>query len=173
MIFVNSMGDLFHEDVPTEFIKRVFKVMESAHWHTYQVLTKRAERLFDISDQLAWPKNVWMGVTVEDREHLYRMESLKTTGAKVKFISFEPLLGPIGKVNLKGTCIEGSRDIDWVIVGGESGPGARPMKTEWARELRDQCLKAGVPFFFKQWGGFQKKKAGKVLDGRIWAQLPN
>jgi len=172
MIFVNSMGDLFHEDVPTEFIKRVFKVMENAHWHTYQVLTKRAERLFDIADELPWPKNVWMGVTVEDREHLYRMESLKTTGAKVKFVSFEPLLGPIGKVNLKGTCIERSRDIDWVIVGGESGPGARPMKAEWARELRDQCLKAGVPFFFKQWGGFHKKKAGKVLDGKVWLQTP-
>jgi protein gp37 len=164
MIFVNSMGDLFHEDVPVSFIQRVFKVMESAHWHTYQVLTKRAERLFDIASELPWPDNVWMGVTVEDKEHLYRIDSLRTTKAKVKFISFEPLLGKMGKVDLTG--------IDWAIVGGESGPGSRPMQPEWARELRDQCIKAKVPFFFKQWGGFNKKKAGKILDGKIWMRMP-
>ncbi|MBI4727199.1 phage Gp37/Gp68 family protein [candidate division TA06 bacterium] len=164
MIFVNSMGDLFHESVPVSFIQRVFKVMESAHWHTYQVLTKRAERLFDLAPELSWPDNVWMGVTVEDREHLYRIDSLRTTKAKVKFISFEPLLGQIGKVDLT--------DIDWAIVGGESGPGARPMQPEWARELRDQCIKNKVPFFFKQWGGFNKKKAGKILDGKIWMRMP-
>jgi len=164
MIFVNSMGDLFHEDVPVSFIKRVFKVMERTHWHTYQVLTKRAERLFDIAPELPWPDNVWMGVTVEDKEHLYRIDSLRTTKAKVKFISFEPLLGKMGKVDLT--------DIDWAIVGGESGPGARAMQPEWARELRDQCIKTKVPFFFKQWGGFNKKKAGKILDGKIWMRMP-
>lgn len=164
MVFVNSMGDLFHEDVPKTFIQSVFKVMEKAHWHTYQVLTKRAERLFDMALELPWPNNLWMGVTVEDREHLYRIDSLRTTKAKVKFISFEPLLGKIGKVNLT--------DIDWAIVGGESGPGARPMKPEWARDLRDQCIRAKVPFFFKQWGGFNKKKAGKILDGKIWMRMP-
>ncbi len=164
MIFVNSMSDLFHESVPVSFIKKVFKVMEKANWHTFQVLTKRAERLFDISHELNWPDNVWMGVTVEDKNHLYRMDCLRFTDAQVKFISFEPLLNSIGKVNLKG--------IGWVIVGGESGPGARPMKPEWARELRDQCVKAKVPFFFKQWGGFNKKKAGKILDGKIWMRMP-
>ncbi|MBI4726833.1 phage Gp37/Gp68 family protein [candidate division TA06 bacterium] len=164
MIFVNSMGDLFHENVPVSFIQRVFNVMESAHWHTYQALTKRAERLFDIAPELPWPDNVWMGVTVEDKEHLYRIDSLRATKAKVKFISFEPLLEQIGKVDLTG--------IDWAIVGGESGPGARPMQPEWARELRDQCIKAKVPFFFKQWGGFNKKKAGKILDGKIWMRMP-
>lgn len=164
MVFVNSMGDLFHEDVPKTFIKKVFKVMTEANWHTYQVLTKRAERLFGLSHELAWPSNVWMGVTVEDENHLYRIDSLRSTKARVKFISFEPLLGPIGKVNLK--------QIDWVIVGGESGPGSRPMEPNWARELRDQCVKAKVPFFFKQWGGFNKKKAGKILDGKIWMRMP-
>lgn len=164
MIFVNSMGDLFHEKVPVAFIQRVFKVMEQAHWHTFQVLTKRAERLFDIAHLLPWPDNVWMGVTVEDKDHLYRIDSLKTTDARIKFISFEPLLGAIGRVDLTG--------IDWAIVGGESGPGARPMQAEWVRELRDQCLKVGVPFFFKQWGGFRKKKAGKELDNTTWCQMP-
>lgn len=164
MIFVNSMSDLFHESVPVSFIKKVFKVMEEANWHTFQVLTKRAERLFDISHELNWPNNVWMGVTVEDKNHLYRMDCLRSTDAKVKFISFEPLLGSIGKVNLK--------HIDWVIVGGESGPGSRPMEPNWARQLRDQCVKAKVPFFFKQWGGFNKKKTGKILDGKIWMRMP-
>lgn len=164
MIFVNSMSDLFHESVPVSFIKKVFKVMEEANWHTFQVLTKRAERLFDVSHELSWPGNVWMGVTIEDKNHLYRMDCLRSTNAKVKFISFEPLLNSIGKVGLRG--------IDWVIVGGESGPGARPMKPEWARELRDQCVKAKVPFFFKQWGGFNKKKTGKILDGKIWMRMP-
>jgi protein gp37 len=163
-VFVNSMSDLFHDRVPVEFIQRVFCVMEQARWHQFQILTKRAERLEELSPMLPWPENVWMGVTVERADYVRRVDHLRRTGAHVKFLSLEPLLGPIPGLDLAG--------IDWVIVGGESGPGARPMDTAWARELRDQCVASGVPFFFKQWGGRNKKKAGRMLDGRAWDEMP-
>jgi len=164
VIFVNSMSDLFHKDVPLEFIQRVFDTMKRAHWHQFQVLTKRSERLKEISPYLEWTDNIWMGVSVENEKYIYRIDDLRKTKAKIKFLSVEPLLGPLPKMNLKG--------INWVIVGGESGPGARPLKREWVVGVRDQCLKAKVPFFFKQWGGVQKKKAGRLLDGRTWDQMP-
>ena len=164
MIFVNSMSDLFHDKVPPEFILRVFDVMDKAFWHTYQILTKRADRLIEMDALIDWPDNVWMGVSVETSDYKNRIEMLKRCGAKVKFLSCEPLLGSLGKLDLKG--------IDWVIAGGESGPGARPVDPEWVEEIRDQCLKAIVPFFFKQWGGFNKKKAGRLLDGKVWDQMP-
>jgi protein gp37 len=164
VIFVNSMSDLFHEAVPLEFILRVFEVMREASWHVFQVLTKRAERLAECAGEIDWPANVWMGVSVENEDYLRRVDDLRSTGAAVKFLSLEPLLGPVPGLDLAG--------IDWVIVGGESGPGARPMREEWALEVRDKCLAAGVPFFFKQWGGTNKKKAGKVLAGRTWEQMP-
>jgi protein gp37 len=163
-IFVNSMSDLFHENVPVEFIQKVFDAMSCANWHRFQILTKRSERLLKLSPFLRWEPHIWMGVTVESREYLHRIEHLQQIGAKVKFVSFEPLLGPIPNTDLNG--------IEWVIVGGESGPGARPMDAEWAISLRDQCVRSGVRFFFKQWGGFNKKKAGRVLDGRIWDEMP-
>ena len=163
-IFVNSMSDLFLAGVPTEFIKRVFDVMGQAHWHTFQVLTKRAERLAALSNELPWTDNVWMGVSVENSDYVSRIDYLRVTGAKVKFLSVEPLLGSISSLDLRG--------IDWVIVGGESGPGARPIKEEWVIEIRDQCLAVKVPFFFKQWGGVRKKKAGRELQGKVWDQMP-
>ena len=163
-IFVNSMSDLFHKDVPLEFIQRTFDVMKRAHWHQFQVLTKRSERLAELSPYLEWTDNIWMGVSVETEKYTYRIDDLRKTGAKIKFLSVEPLLGPIQKMNLKG--------INWVIVGGESGPGARPLEKEWVTSIRDQCLKTKVPFFFKQWGGVQKKKAGRLLDGKTWDQMP-
>jgi len=164
VIFVNSMSDLFHKDVPLDFIQQVFDVMKRAHWHQFQVLTKRSERLMELSSKLEWADNIWMGVSVENADYTFRIDHLRKTGAKTKFLSVEPLLGPISKMNLKG--------ISWVIVGGESGPGARPLEREWVVSIRDQCLKAKVPFFFKQWGGVQKKKAGRLLDGRTWDQMP-
>jgi protein gp37 len=164
MIFVNSMSDLFHEDVPLSFIKEVFKVMEKAHWHRFQVLTKRAERLEKLSPKLSWASNVWMGVSVETDRYVSRIDHLRNTNANVKFLSLEPLLGPIDDLNLDG--------IDWVIVGGESGPKARPMAKDWVINIRNQCEQAGVPFFFKQWGGVNKKKAGRKLEGRTWDQVP-
>lgn len=164
VVFVNSMSDLFHEDVPIEFVMEVFRVMTEARLHTFQVLTKRDDRLVELDRQITWPDNVWMGVTVERDDCQRRLSSLKSCGAAVKFVSFEPLLGPIHNANLDG--------IDWAIVGGESGPGARPMDRQWALDLRDTCLAQGVPFFFKQWGGARKKKAGRLLDGREWSQLP-
>jgi protein gp37 len=164
VIFVNSMSDLFHEDVPLAFILRVFGVMRRADWHVFQVLTKRAERLAECAGQISWPGNVWMGVSVENEDYLGRVDQLRATPAAVKFLSLEPLLGPVPGLDLEG--------IDWVIAGGESGPGARPMREEWALEVRDKCLAAGVPFFFKQWGGTNKKKAGKVLAGRTWQEMP-
>jgi len=164
VIFVNSMSDLFHEDVPTDFIQDVFQVMRDAHWHVFQVLTKRSERLAQLNAELDWPANVWMGVSVEDEDRLYRIAHLRETSAAVKFLSLEPLLGPLPGLDLS--------EIDWAIVGGESGPKSRPMKEEWALEIRDKCLAAQVPFFFKQWGGTNKKKAGKVLAGRIWQEMP-
>jgi protein gp37 len=163
-IFVNSMSDLFHEDVPDDFILDVFGIMERAHWHRFQVLTKRSERMADMRYRLPWPDNVWMGVTVESALHLSRLDDLRSTDAAVKFCSIEPLLSAVPGLDLSG--------IDWVIVGGESGPGARPMKVEWARGIRDACRRQGVPFFFKQWGGVFKKQTGCLLDGREWKQYP-
>lgn len=165
VIFVNSMSDLFHEDVPLGFIKKVFNVMHQAKWHIFQVLTKRSKRLARLSSKLPWPENVWMGVSVENSEYTFRIDDLRKTGATIKFLSCEPLLGPIPNLDLKG--------IDWVIVGGESGPGARAMSRKWVFQIRDKCLKAGVPFFFKQWGGINKKRAGRKLEGRIWDQMPS
>jgi protein gp37 len=164
-IFVNSMSDLFHDDVPLPYIKRVFAVMNHADWHQYQVLTKRAERLQDVSSQLPWAPHIWMGVSVENRDHLWRIDHLRTTEAHIKFLSVEPLLGPLGKISLRG--------IDWVIVGGESGPGARPMEASWVNDIKEQCLRASVAFFFKQWGGVQKKRHGRELDGRTWDEMPD
>lgn len=163
-VFVNSMSDLFLESVPASFIGRIFEVMRMAHWHSFQVLTKRAERLFDMSNGLSWSPNIWMGVTVENKNYASRIDYLRKTGAFVKFLSIEPLLGPIPNLDLE--------EIGWVIVGGESGPGARAMKPEWVLDIRDQCCSAGVPFFFKQWGGVNKKKAGRELEGRTWDELP-
>jgi len=163
-IFVNSMSDLLHDDVPLSYIRSVFEVMRRAHWHRFQVLTKRAERLAAVASQLTWTPNVWMGVSVEEERYRHRIEHLRTTRAKVKFLSLEPLLGPLPGLDLHG--------IDWVIVGGESGPKARPVEEEWVLDLRDQCVAAGVPFFFKQWGGRNKKKAGRQLEGRTWDEMP-
>jgi protein gp37 len=164
MIFVNSMSDLFHKDVPTEFIEKTFTIMQKASWHTFQVLTKRSNRFAEIADTIQIPKNVWLGVSVECEDYLYRIDDLREINAQVKFISVEPLIGPLPGLKLDG--------INWVIVGGESGPGARPMQETWARDIRDVCLASGVPFFFKQWGGVFKKRAGRVLDGRTWDQMP-
>lgn len=163
-IFVNSMSDLFHGDVPKDFIFRVFDTMRKAHWHQFQILTKRSERLLDLSDQIAWPKNVWMGVSVENDKYGFRIDHLRQTGAYIKFLSLEPLLGPLTKLDLA--------NIDWVIVGGESGPGARPMQKEWVLEIKQQCELANVPFFFKQWGGASKKKNGRELEGHTWDAMP-
>lgn len=164
IIFVNSMSDLFHKDVPVEFVLRTFDVMRRANWHTFQVLTKRAERLEELNELIDWPENVWMGVSVETEKYTYRIDHLRRTGAKTKFLSLEPLLGPLSNLNLA--------KINWAIVGGESGPGARLMKREWVTEIRDQCLAAKVPFFFKQWGGVQKKRAGRTLEDRTWDEMP-
>ncbi|PKN61908.1 MAG: hypothetical protein CVU57_26895 [Deltaproteobacteria bacterium HGW-Deltaproteobacteria-15] len=164
MVFVNSMGDLFHEQVPVAFIQRVFEVMEYTPRHTYQLLTKRADRLVEVSPLLPWPKNVWMGVTVEDNERLYRVERLRKVPSVVKFLSVEPLLAPLPDLNLDA--------VDWVIVGGESGPGARPMQAEWVLDIRDACVDEAVPFFFKQWGGVRKKAAGREIGNRTWNQMP-
>ena len=164
VVFVNSMSDLFHENVPIEFIKQVFDVMVRANWHQFQVLTKRAERLEALAPDLPWPKNVWMGVSVETEKFTTRIDNLRRTPAALKFLSLEPLLGPLPNLDLGG--------IDWVIVGGESGPGARPMAQEWVIDIRDQCQKAKVPFFFKQWGGRNKKAAGRLLEGRTWDEMP-
>lgn len=163
-IFVNSMSDLFHAEVPEPYIQRVFDVMRRASWHQFQVLTKRAERLAELTSRLEWPPNVWMGVSVENAKYCTRIDYLRRTGAAVKFLSIEPLIAPLPHLDLHG--------IDWVIVGGESGPGARPMNPDWVREIRDQCAEQRVPFFFKQWGGVQKKRNGRVLDGRVYDELP-
>jgi protein gp37 len=163
-VFVNSMSDLFHPEVPTEFIKDVFAVMAKAHWHTFQVLTKRAERLWELGQSLPWSPNIWAGVTIENQACLSRLDSLLHTQAPVRFLSLEPLLDPLSGLDLSG--------IDWVIVGGESGPKARPMRPEWVRSIRDMCEEAQVPFFFKQWGGTNRKATGRVLDGRTWDERP-
>ena len=164
MIFVNSMSDLFHKQVPLEHIQRIFSVMRDAHWHTFQILTKRGDRLRADAHRIDWPANVWMGVSVESSEYLHRVEQLRTVPAAVRFLSIEPLLGPIPDLSLT--------DIGWVIVGGESGPGARSMDPSWVRAIRDFCLEEGVPFFFKQWGGVWKSRQGRELDGRTWDELP-
>ncbi|MBL9008892.1 MAG: phage Gp37/Gp68 family protein [Myxococcales bacterium] len=163
-IFVNSMSDLFHKDVPVTYIQQVFDVMRRAHWHRFQVLTKRSDRLAEIDAKLSWAPNIWMGVSVESDQYRTRIDDLRLTCSRTKFLSLEPLLGPLTNLDL--------RNIDWVIVGGESGPKARPMDAAWAIDLRDQCRRAGVPFFFKQWGGKNKKQAGRLLDGRTWDQMP-
>jgi protein gp37 len=163
-VFVNSMSDLFHDKVPIEFIQAIFKVMIETPHHTYQVLTKRADRMLELSDRLDWPPNAWMGVSVESEEVVWRIDRLRRTGAHVKFLSCEPLIGPIRKLDLRG--------IDWVIAGGESGPRARPMEADWVRSIRDKCVRMSVPFHFKQWGGPVKSKTGRILDGRTWDQTP-
>ena len=163
-IFVNSMSDLFHEDVPLSYIREVFAVMARAHWHQYQVLTKRSERLLELSGKLDWQPQIWMGVSVENEDYFSRVDHLRCTGAHVKFLSLEPLLGPLQGIELRG--------IDWVIVGGESGPGSRPIDPTWVTDIRDQCRRAGVAFFFKQWGGVMKKRSGRTLDGRTWDEMP-
>lgn len=164
LVFVNSMSDLFHEQVPLEFILKVFDTMRKASWHQFQVLTKRSHRLLELAEHIDWPKNVWMGVTVEQQEFSFRIEDLKQTKAYIKFLSLEPLLGPITRMNLE--------KIDWVIAGGESGPGARPLLEDWIVNIRDQCLVSGIPFFFKQWGGTNKKKNGRILQGYLWNGMP-
>jgi protein gp37 len=164
VIFVNSMSDLFHKDVPVNFIQQVFDVMRRANRHRFQLLTKRSERLLELSPQIDWPENVWMGVSVENADYTFRIDHLRQTGGRIKFLSLEPLLGPLYGLNLSG--------IDWVIVGGESGPRARPIAEEWVIDIRDQCRIVKVPFFFKQWGGMKRKKAGRVLQGRTWDEMP-
>ncbi len=165
VVFVNSMSDLFHEKVPLTFISKVFDVMSQSPQHIFQVLTKRSERLAKISGKLSWSPNIWMGVSVENGDYIYRIEDLKKTKAKIKFVSMEPLLGQMPKINLSG--------IDWVIVGGESEPGSRPMKEDWVIKIKRQCQENDVPFFFKQWGGFNKKKAGRNLEGQTWDEMPS
>jgi len=163
-IFVNSMSDLFQKGVSGEFIQRVFAVMHQAHWHCFQVLTKRAERLAEIAPSLEWAPNIWMGVSVENEDYVDRIGHLRATGAHIKFLSLEPLLGPLPNLDLSG--------IHWAIVGGESGPKARPIREEWVTDIRRQCEAASVPFFFKQWGGRNKKKAGRLLEGKTWDAMP-
>lgn len=164
IIFVNSMSDLFHKDVSLEFILRVFEVMRKADWHQYQILTKRSDRLLELDAELPWAKHIWMGVSVENADYRFRIKELQRTHAHTKFLSIEPLIGRVGRISLKG--------IDWVIAGGESGPGARPMDEEWVLDIRNQCQRASVAFFFKQWGGVNKKKAGRLLQGRTYDEMP-
>ncbi len=164
VVFVNSMSDLFHDEVPLEFIQRVFTVMNQNPQHTFQVLTKRAERLLQIHEQLRWSHNIWMGVSIEDERVMHRLELLRQTNARVKFLSCEPLIGPLPQMNLAG--------IDWVIVGGESGRKARPMDPDWALDIMEQCQNTNTAFFFKQWGGTNKKKAGRVLNGQTYDEMP-
>lgn len=164
-IFVNSMSDLFHKDVPVGFIERVFDTMVRADWHQYQILTKRSERLLELDPLLPWKHHMWMGVSVESAQYAYRIDHLRETNAHIKFLSLEPLLGPLTSLNLAG--------IDWVIVGGESGPGARPIDAKWVTDIRDQCRDAEVAFFFKQWGGVNKKRTGRQLNGRTYDAMPS
>jgi protein gp37 len=164
MVFVNSMSDLFHEGIPIQFIQSVFDVMNQCQHHTFQVLTKRAERLSEVFPLLDWTPNIWMGVTVENNKHLDRIKNLRKVPAAIRFLSLEPLLGPLDHLDLS--------EIDWVITGGESGNNARPIESEWVCEIRNKCVSANVPFFFKQWGGRNKKAAGKMLENRIWCERP-
>ncbi|WP_066350474.1 DUF5131 family protein [Aliarcobacter skirrowii] len=163
-IFVCSMSDIFHKDVPDEFILKLFEVMNKAHWHTFQVLTKRAERIKELNDSITWTKNIWLGTTVESQKVIHRIDYLRESGAYIKFLSIEPLLTPINDLKLK--------NIDWVIVGGESGAKARPMLKEWVIDIKNQCKAQDVPFFFKQWGGKNKKKAGRLLDNNTYDEMP-
>jgi len=163
-IFVNSMSDLFHKNVPLEYIHQVFDVMKRAHWHRFQVLTKRSSRLAELSPFLEWSPNIWMGVSVESQKYDYRIDNLRRTGAAIKFLSLEPLLGALKNLDLS--------EMDWAIVGGESGYGARPILEEWVTEIRHQCQNQNVAFFFKQWGGTNKKKTGRLLEGRTWDEMP-
>ena len=163
-IFVNSMSDLFHDDMPLDYVRRVFEVMRRASWHQFQVLTKRAERLAQLAAELRWPDNVWIGVSVESERFVARIDALRPVPAAVRFLTLEPLLGQLPALDWHG--------IDWAIVGGESGPGARPLDPAWVRDLREQCCAAGVPFFFKQWGGVRKKTTGRMLVERTWDELP-
>jgi protein gp37 len=158
------MSDLFHESVPLSFIQKVFEIMHLARRHTFQVLTKSSERMLELARFLPWPENVWMGVTVENADYTFRIDHLRRTEARIKFLSIEPMLGPLPCLDLTG--------VDWVIVGGESGPKARPMVPTWVRQVRERCGVSGIPFFFKQWGGVNKKKAGRELDGRTWDEIP-
>ena len=164
VVFVNSMSDMFHENVPFKFIEKVFATMIKADQHVFQILTKRSERLLEIAKDLPWTDKIWMGVSVENEDYTFRIDNLRKTPVIVKFLSLEPLLGPLNNLNLD--------DINWAIVGGESGPGARPMDAKWARDIRDTCIEQKVDFFFKQWGGVNKKKAGRILDGRLWDEMP-
>lgn len=164
MIFVNSMSDIFHEDAPTEYIESIFQVMNDASWHIFQLLTKRSERLAKFSGRISWESNIWMGVTIESADYLFRADHLRQTGARVKFLSLEPLLSPMPDIDLK--------NINWVIVGGESGPHSRPMDIKWVLDIQQQCEKRDVPFFFKQWGGWNKKKNGRLLNGKTWDGMP-
>ncbi|MEW6052028.1 MAG: phage Gp37/Gp68 family protein [Candidatus Zixiibacteriota bacterium] len=164
VIFVNSMSDLFHEKVPFEYVLEIFDVMNRAPWHVFQILTKRSKQLSRVQSKLPWAPNIWMGVTVESAVYQYRIKDLRKTGAAIKFLSLEPLLGPLPELDMSG--------IDWAIVGGESGPGARPMKKEWVLQIQEQCREQGVHFFFKQWGGVNKKAAGRLLNGREYSEMP-
>jgi len=164
VVFVNSMSDLFHEDVPLSYIKDVFRVMKNCPTHQFQILTKRSARLKQLAPDLEWSPNIWMGVSVENADFLFRVDHLRSVPALTRFISIEPFLGPINRLDLSG--------IDWVIVGGESGPGARPMKQQWVKTVKDICLKQDVPFFFKQWGGINKKRAGRLFEDREWNEMP-
>jgi len=167
MIFVNSMSDLFHKEIPIEYIQKIFRVIRENPQHVFQILTKRADvlRYYDSEGWLEWPHNLWMGVTVESNEVMHRIDNLRRTGARVKFLSCEPLLTSLPEMNLQG--------IDWVIVGGESGRTPRPIKEEWILDIKEQCLKMNVAFYFKQWGGTNKKKAGKILEGKVFNAMPN
>ena len=165
MIFVNSMSDLFHKDIPFSFIEQVFNVMKDAYWHTFQIVTKRSHRLTEYSKQREWPSNIWVGVTVESNKHINRIDDLSRIPASVRFLSMEPLLSDFPELPLE--------NVDWVIVGGESGPQSRTIQKEWVRDIREKCLSSGVPFFFKQWGGFNKAKSGRILDGRTWDEMPS
>jgi protein gp37 len=164
MIFVNSMSDLFHKDVPTDFIAKCFSVMQQASQHTFQVLTKRPERAAELASHLPWPGNLWMGTTVENADYVHRIRSLVRIPAVIRFLSLEPLLGPIARLPLQG--------IQWVIVGGESGPAARAIDASWVVQIRNRCVAEHVPFFFKQWGGVQKSRAGRELEGQVWGEMP-
>ncbi len=163
-IFVNSMSDLFHEEIPDGFIFEAFNVMKKAYWHNFQILTKRSARLKQLASIIEWPRNVWMGVSVENKKVRYRIDDLRLVPSHIRFLSLEPLLESIEFLNLK--------NIDWVIVGGESGPGARPIKAEWVIQIRKQCIEENIPFFFKQWGGTNKKRSGRLLEGRTWDEMP-
>ncbi len=166
LIFVNSMSDLFHKDVPLDYLQKVFDVMNRCPQHQFQILTKRAERLEELAPKLHWSENIWIGVSVESQDYTFRIAHLRRVKqARIRFLSIEPLIGRISRLDLSG--------IDWVIVGGESGPGAREMKEEWVKEIRDKCLENNIPFFFKQWGGVRKKRTGRLLENREWNEMPS